>query len=577
MLLLNVNDLEKSFGSRTLFQGVSFGLEQGEKVGLVGPNGVGKSTLAKILAGQISPDEGQVTRSQGLHVGHLDQDPQFKKGLTIIDAIAEKTFDPIDAIAKAYELLSVLKLDQFGDQFLVEELSGGWKKRVALARELILNPDLLILDEPTNHLDVSGILWLEEFLASQKFACLMITHDRLFLQRVCDRILDLDPRNPQMLLDIKGTYLDYSEAKQGLLSAGIKQEEVLKNKLSREKEWLSRGPQARQTKQKARIEAAGELEEEFDSTRARNFKRSARIDFGEASRLPKKLIQAKDLSKSFGGREIFSDFSYLVRPTTRLGILGENGSGKSTLIRCLLGLEPSDSGALEQTEGIKVSYFEQGKETLDHSKTVLKNVCPEGDHVFFQGNFVHVRSYLERFLFFSHHVDLVVSKLSGGEKARLRLAQLMLQEAQILVLDEPTNDLDTETLEVLEEALSQFHGAVLLVTHDRFFMDSLCDQILALPQMQVFSDYFQWESWHRGGLQKNTKKSQQSSSEKPAPKKMSFKDKFELENMEQAIASLEGELKQLEAAGDYKKMAEVQATIDQKFSRWAELEAQAKG
>ncbi|HAG92146.1 MAG TPA: ABC transporter ATP-binding protein, partial [Bdellovibrionales bacterium] len=442
MHLINLNDISKSYGARTLYHSVSFGIESGEKVGFIGPNGVGKSTLVKIIAGEILPDQGSVTKSQGAKISLLEQDPQFRESDSIFDAVGEKLNDPLEQMAEIYQWISMLELGAFGEDFLVSKLSGGWRKRVALARELITGPDLLILDEPTNHLDVSSILWLEEFLSRQSFACLVITHDRPFLQRVCKRIIDLDNRNPNFILDIKGDYLSYSEAKQSLLSENSRHQDVLKNKLHREREWLSRGPQARQTKQKARIEAAGELEEQFSEVKARNLNQRAQIDFGESERLPKKLIEAKGLKKSFGSTELFSDFNLLIRPQTRLGLLGDNGSGKSTLIQCLLGKIPVDAGEITFAENLQVSYFEQGKETLEDHKTVLQNICPEGDHVHFQGEFIHVRSYLERFLFYSHHIDQLVSKLSGGERARLRLAQLMLKKAQVLILDEPTNDLD---------------------------------------------------------------------------------------------------------------------------------------
>lgn len=577
MVLLNAHKISKSYGSQLLFEDVSFGLNEGERVGLLGPNGAGKSTLAKMLAGRILPDGGSLTLAQGLRVGFLDQDPVFHPGQKLLEAILEKLNDPLDHQAKAYELISHLGLDEFGPEFLIQDLSGGWKKRVALARELILEPQLLILDEPTNHLDVSGILWLEKFLNSQAFSVLMITHDRLFLQRVCQRILDLDRRNPQYLLDVAGGYLEFCYAKEGLLNSNLRQEEVVKNKLRREREWLSRGPQARQTKQKARIKEAHDLEDHSGQLRERNKKLTAQLDFGENSSLPKKLIFAQNISKSFAERELFSDLNLLIGPSTRLGLMGDNGSGKSTLIRCLLGLEPVQDGKIEWAENFHYSYFEQGKETLNFNTTVQKNVCPEGDYVNFQGQFIHVRSYMERFLFFGHHLDRLAGKLSGGEKARLRLAQLMLNQAQVLILDEPTNDLDVETLDVLEESLQNFSGAVVLVTHDRYFMDAICNQILAFPQLEFFADYFQWEAHclkkksanHQSGDQK---KVDPATSKSPSSQRMSFKDKYELENMEATVLALEESLKEAESQQDYKKMADLQKAIEEKMERWATLE-----
>lgn len=615
LVLLNAHKLEKSYGTRTLFKDLSFGIESGEKVGLLGPNGVGKSTLLKILTGDTSVDSGQISKSKSMTVGFLDQEPLFKPSATIMDTILEKTKDPTDSLPKAYELMSSFNLYEFGEDFLVENMSGGWKKRVALARELILEPDLLLLDEPTNHLDIAGILWLEDFLRQGRFAMLMITHDRLFLQRTCNRILDLDPRNPNFVLDVRGEYVSYVESKDLILASQRRREDALSNKLRREKEWLSRGPQARQTKQKARIKDAYELDDTVAELSQRNRKVRSKIDFGKIDRLPKKLIYAEKIKKTFEHKLLFENLNILIRPTTRLALLGENGCGKSTLIKCLLEKEKVDSGSVQRAEGIQISYFEQNKETLDLNKSVLKNVCPDGDYVSFQGTFVHVRSYLERFLFYGNHTDLPASRLSGGERARLRLAQMMLNEAQILILDEPTNDLDTDTLNVLEEALESFNGAVILVTHDRYFMDSVCDEILSFPgergkpgQLLTFADYFQWERWHMGleeaPYQKPIGDAESSNEVKssnanvgatatpsltPTPNtpkaKLSFKDKFELEHMEKTISDLETQLTDLERQSQseeclkspsklaevYKKMADTQESIDQKYKRWEEL------
>lgn len=604
-LLISTYKLEKSFASKTLFSNVSLGIQDGDRIGLVGPNGAGKSTLLKILMSEVKPDGGEVTKKKGLKLGYLAQTPQFNDEQTILDAVLEKV-DAHDHLAEAYSLLSKLDLMQFGENFLVRELSGGWKKRVALARELIIEPELLLLDEPTNHLDVTSILWLEEFLESAKFATLIITHDRLFLQRVANKIFDLDPRNPNCLLTIDGDYLKYLEAKQQLVEAQQQRETVLKNTLRRETEWLRRGAQARQTKQKARIERAGSLNEEVSDLTSRNRARQVQIDFKETDRNPQKLIEADSISKSFGSRQIFNNFSYLVSPKTRLAILGDNGSGKTTLIKALLKQIKTDSGTVKHADNLQFAYFEQSRETLNPAMSLLRNICPEGDYVEYQGQYIFARSYLERFLFSRTQMDLPVEKLSGGEQSRLRLAQLMLKKAQVLILDEPTNDLDVDTLTVLEESLRSFSGAVILVTHDRYFMDQVAQQILSFTrkadgsnQLDFFTGYLQWEEWfddYKNNLEKMKNAKEQTSSENQSPnsssksKKLSFKEKFELENIEGNILVLEEKLSKAQSEANspevvsdsartqllYSEISSLQTEVDRLYSRWAELEEKLK-
>lgn len=596
MILISAHKIEKSFADRTLFTELSLGVEENERVGLVGPNGAGKSTLLKILAGETDADDGTVSRKKGLRLGFLHQTPIFKPDATILSTVLEKCDDPDDSLMRAYELVSLLDLSRFGLEFPVDQLSGGWKKRVALARELVLDPELLFMDEPTNHLDISGILWLEEYLSNAPFSVVLITHDRLFLQRVTNRIVDIDPRNPNFILSVKGDYAQYLEAKELELATLKRHEQVQKNRLRRETEWLHRGAQARQTKQKARIESAGDLKDSVQNLKEKNRSRITDIEFGEAEHSPKKLIEAVDLAKSYDGRTLFEDVNLLISPKTRLGLLGDNGCGKSTLIKILLGMEQPDQGQVKLADNLSVAYFEQSSETLDPELSVLKNILDEGDYVFFQGQPVHIRSYLDRFYFSGHKAELPVKKLSGGEQARLRIAKLMLKQAQILVLDEPTNDLDSDTLDSLEDSLKSFSGAVILVTHDRYFLDAVANQILAFPppqieetQLQKFANYFQFERWYLEETSSKKMKARAAAATASQPvekkKKLSFNEKYELENMEAAILKLETELanlnKETETVGsDHKKLAEihhkiaeVQAELDRRFERWTELEA----
>lgn len=613
MSLLSVQNLGHGFAGRTLFRNLQFGLLDGDRAGLLGPNGAGKSTLVKILSHRIEPDHGEVVHRRGLRIGFLDQDPEFAPEATLLSALIEASHDDDGGYSRAYELISTLGLARFDENGPVEKLSGGWKKRLALARELMKDPELLILDEPTNHLDVSSVQWLEEYLANSRLTQVIVTHDRLFLQRVTTRILDLDPRYQGGLLDFKGDYSGYLEAREQIILGQQQRERALKNTLRRETEWLRRGSIARQTKQQARIQAAGDLKEEVSSLRERNRVQVSGISFGDQEKNPEKLIAVEDLGQTFNGETfLYRHVDLKITPKTRVALLGDNGSGKSTLLRTLLGEIPPSEGKVKHADNLRVAYFEQSRDRLNPNQSVLENIAPGGDYVFFQGTHVHVRSYLDRFLFFGNKAELPVAKLSGGERARLRIAQLMLEPAQVLILDEPTNDLDLETLEVLEEALQQFRGAIILVTHDRYFMDAVCDTILAFPirspdqadlvtsdELVRFSSYFQWEDWEdrelirlRALTSKGGKKGAAAeavpSTASPGPKaKLSFKEQHELDGMEELIHQIEAKIAVIQAdlarpeilanhVELQKKTAELEQQeklLESKFTRWQELEA----
>ena len=475
--------------------------------------------------------------------------------------------DPHDweCISLAQEQLSKLALDGqygIGPESLVDKLSGGWRKRVALARELTRKPDLFLLDEPTNHLDVESIMWLEELLANAPFATLTITHDRLFLQRIANRILELDRRNPGGLLSIAGDYAHYLESKELLMSAQEQREVVLKNTLRRETEWLRRGAKARTTKQQARIQRHGVLADEVSELGVRNQNRVAKLDFSGAEKSPKRLIDAKKkISKAYGKRTIFKDVSLTVGPGSRIGILGPNGCGKSTLIRALTGREAPDSGDIMRADGLSVAYFEQNRDMLDPTKSILKTICPDGEFVDYCGRKMHVRGYLDRFLFSPGQMDMKVGKCSGGEQSRILLAILMLKEANVLVLDEPTNDLDMQTLGVLEDCLTEFSGAVILVTHDRYFLDQVAQKILAFNafdlnsgKIEVFEGLSQWEPWHEEqALQAKARAKAEVAAKKAGTstvvkkRKLSFNEQREFDSMEANIQKAEDLLEKLTA------------------------------
>lgn len=604
-ILVNAHELSHSFAARPLFSGLTFGIETGDRIGLIGPNGAGKSTLLKILASQISPDEGQISLQRGLRVSFLEQVPQFAPSATLWSTVMEGIADPEDweGMGLAHETISRLSLDRFEMETPIEKFSGGWQKRIALARELVKRPDLLLLDEPTNHLDIDTILWLETFLAQSRFATLTVTHDRLFLQKVSNRILEIDRRHEGGLLSVRGDYSAYLQARQQLISGQERREIVLRNTLRRETEWLRQGAKARTTKQQARIQRAGELKEEVEDLSYRNQNRVARIDFQAADKNPKKLLAAENVSKEYEGKTLFRNLSVRMTPGTRLGLLGANGSGKSTLIRVLLGQEKPSTGEVTHSDQLEVAYFDQRRDVLDPEVTVAKTLTP-GDTVEFRGGRTHIRSYLDRFLFTQMQMDMKVGRLSGGEQARLLIARLMLTQANLLVLDEPTNDLDIATLGVLEECLEDFPGAVILVTHDRYFLDRVSNQILAFPpepsngELVSFSDLAQWEAWMQGRTSKAGAPSPMVRSSSAlvvataAPavekkkRKLGFKEQRELDGMEAALHIAEA--KQTEFTHQLslpenqtnavflneltQALAQVEQEIDRLYKRWAELE-----
>jgi ATP-binding cassette subfamily F protein uup len=613
-IALSVQRLQKSYAGRELFREISFGLEDGERVGLLGPNGAGKSTLLKILAKNERPDSGDVVYRKGLRVAYLAQSPQFQPEDSIQSLLLNNYDMDSEQLSRAFEWIGKVGLSDLNFESPILELSGGWQKRVSLAQELMKNPDLLLLDEPTNHLDVLGIKWLEEFLQDAKLTCLMVTHDRLFLQRTCLRILDLDPQFPGQILSVPGTYSKYIETKTNMRAEQMVRETKLSNTLRREMEWLARGAKARQTKQQARQQSAADLGQEVGRLNNLNRDRSLQMSFGANEKGPQKLIQAQNLGQELGGRSLFKNLDMVVTVKTRVGLLGPNGAGKSTLIKTLLGILPPVEGRALMAEKLSVNYFEQNRDTLNPELSVRKNLCPEGDYVDFRGTFVHVRSYLDKFRFFKDRADLPVHRLSGGEQARLRIAQLMLKESKILVLDEPTNDLDLETLQILQQALEEFPGAVILVSHDRYFMDQVCSEILAFhpgtDQLIMFADYLQWEEWYDKNppLQATAKSNEAAATsasahekttpekpkEKPKSKPLTFTEKFDLEKMEEKSKGLEQDVHRAQEklaalssqpvtaelgqkiAKATQELASAQEKLEQLLERWADLDQRSK-
>ncbi|HET6335942.1 MAG TPA: ABC-F family ATP-binding cassette domain-containing protein [Polyangiales bacterium] len=613
-ILLTAKRLGHAFGARPLFDSVSFTISDGDRIGLIGPNGAGKSTLLAILAGKLTPDHGELVPRAELRVSHLSQVPRFELDDTARDVVRRALAGQREgerprelewqAEAKLEETLS--KLDLSGPRgeadTRVQNLSGGQQKRVALAAELALDPDLLLLDEPTNHLDVESIEWLERLLETSSFATVTITHDRYFLQRVSRRILELDRRNEDGLLDVAGDYATYLDRKQEILESQQKLEQSLRNTLRRETEWLRRGPAARTTKQTARIDRAKDLAQNVGELSSRNRTKRAEIELDATGRRSKLLIEAQGITKRFGDNQVFSEVDVLLGPGTRLALLGPNGAGKSTLLRVLIGRDEPTEGVVKRANDLQVQVFEQQRESLDLEMTVADTVAPGGDMIDFRGSRIHRFGYLERFLFRSEHMQMRVGRLSGGEQSRLLIARLMLKPADVLVLDEPTNDLDFDTLNVLEDALTKLDSGVLLVSHDRYFVDRVATQILAfhtapgeLGQVSAFADLTQWQVFHEGQESLRSSKAERqrnaaSADGKTKRKKLSYKDQREFDGMEARIHGTEAKLASLRAESErpevmsnagrvlelHTEMDRLQGEIDAMFARWAELEAMLK-
>jgi ATP-binding cassette subfamily F protein uup len=633
MNVVNVQDLRKSFGPRVIFSGVSFAVDEDEKVGFIGVNGSGKSTLFRIVAGLEPPDAGTLAFQRGIHVGYLSQDPEFEPGATILSAAASGRPELMEAIGEYHAVSEALargdgdaerllarqeqaaaRIDALGGwdyehrmeailtrlgverwEREVAGLSGGEQKRVALARVLLQQPELLLLDEPTNHLDADTVLWLEEHLQEYPGAVMLVTHDRYFLDRVVTRMIEVSVGE---LTPYPGGYTEYLEAKAERMERAAVEEDKRKKLIQQELEWARRSPPARTGKSKARLDRVDALQAEQREKRLPT-RTAVDIAANAPPRLGRIVLELKHVTKGYGGHTLIRDFSTILQAGERIGIIGPNGAGKTTLVRVILGLEPPDAGEVEVGKNTKVAYFDQRRSDLDPEKSIYENAAGQ-DWVSVGGERVHLRSYLESFLFPPAQQRQKVSSLSGGERNRLLLARLFLGDANLLVLDEPTNDLDLVTLQVLESVLAEWQGCVLLVTHDRYFLDKVATGLIVFEGDGVLRRHAGGYDLYRrlkdqrdaeAAAAQPAKKAPAPPPAKPAstdrPRKLGYREQRELEGIEAAIleaeerkdalaAELADPATYLRPAADVARLTAdfdaATARVDALYARWAELE-----
>jgi len=590
--IVNASGISKQFGLTPLFENISLTISEGDRIGLIGPNGSGKSTLLGILSGRILPDGGDLAIQKRTRMSFVAQNSEFPAGETV-QSIIEKalTLAGVHDTEHSAHSAEILGRAGFTDTSVAaDSLSGGWRKRLAIVEGLVQSPDILMLDEPTNHLDLAGIEWLETVLQTSTFACVVVSHDRYLLENVPHEIVELHRVYADGLLRVKGSYSNFLEAKEAYLHAQGKYQEALANRVHSEIEWLRRGAKARTRKSKARIDKAQEMIGELAELRNRTRTASAEIDFSSTDRKSKKLIELEDVSVSVGNRTLCTKLDFSILSRTRVGLVGPNGSGKTTLLRLLRNEIEPQRGTIRRADHLRIVYFDQNRR-LDPDITLRRALAPDSDSVLYQDRVIHVAAWAERFLFSSDALNQPVGRLSGGERARVLIAQLMLQRADVLLLDEPTNDLDIPTLEILEESLMEYSGALVLVTHDRFMLDRVSTVVLGfdgLGGVGIFADYSQWDDWQRSQTtkEKPVTAGQRTALSKEAKKKLSYVEAREFESIEHRILEAEEKLRlasdaladpaiasngpSLIEAGE--QLDAAQRQVDQLYARWAELD-----
>ncbi|TWU50920.1 ABC transporter ATP-binding protein uup [Rubripirellula tenax] len=595
MPLVSLDDLSIGFRGPLLLDGVSAVIERGEKIGLLGRNGAGKTTLLRMFDGEVIPDHGAITFAPHAKIARLTQDVPRDWAGTVTSIVTEGQpgyDDPETQWQVEHAVESTLSKMELDGDALFEKLSSGMKRRVLLARAIAMEPDVLLLDEPTNHLDIESILWLENFLKRFRQTLVFITHDRSFLQSLATRIWEIDRGR---LFDWSCDYATFLQRKEGALAAEEKQNALFDKKLAQEEVWIRQGIKARRTRNEGRVRALKQLRLQRGDRRSVEGK--AKLNLQEAARSGALVADVKEISFSYGDRTILSDFSTTLMRGDRVGIMGPNGAGKTTLLKLLLGQLKPDSGEVKLGTNLEISYFDQLRDTLDPEKTVQENVGDGSDKILIGDKSKHIVGYLQDFLFTPERARTQVKYLSGGERNRALLAKLMTKPANVIVLDEPTNDLDSETLDLLEEQLIDFSGTVLMVSHDRTFLNNVVTSTIVYEEGGVKEYDGGYDDWKAALARRELaakeapieKPKQAAVATKPAPtKKLSFKDKHELEKMPQRIEKLESSIAAINEtmagptyyqkggdhiAKDAAKLKELQEELTSAYARWEELEA----
>lgn len=635
MAIITLTDAQLAFGHYPMLDHATFSMEAGEKIGLIGRNGTGKSSLLQVLAGQAQLDDGMLTMQQGLTIAYVEQDPLYPKDKTVFDVVSaaltsihelmkehqvlseklatdsspetlerfmalQTQLDAVDAWNLNHKVSNILDRLSLPADTTISNLSGGQYKRVALARGLINTPDLLLLDEPTNHLDFESILWLENILKEFNGSLLFITHDRRFLDNIATRIVELDRGK---LFSYSGNFSAYRETKAKQLEIESIENAKFDKFLAQEEVWIRKGIEARRTRNEGRVRRLEALRRERAARRERQGQVKLSLSSGERS--GKLVAELTDVNKSFGGRTIVRNFSDIILRGDKVGLIGPNGIGKTTLLKLILGELKPDSGKVQLSTRLNIAYFDQMRSQLNDNDTLRDTVSPGSDYVEVGSQKKHVMSYLSDFLFPPERARSPVSSCSGGEKNRLLLARLFARPANVLVLDEPTNDLDIDTLELLEALLADYDGTVFLVSHDRAFLDNVVTQVIAAEGDGLWREYVGgYSDWERvrpvpektpakAKAAETNKNQRKTNSDQPKPrKKLSYKDQKELDALPAKIAALEGEQAQISTrlsdpsiyAGDgsegirlNKRFVEIEEELMEYITRWEELEAKTAG
>lgn len=598
-LLLSLNQISITKGSNRLFDGLSFGIDESDRIGIIGPNGAGKSTLLKILCGKDVPDEGEVSFRRNLRVAMVAQEDISGENLSALEFVkkrlmTEAKLADFDAEIQAAIYLGMVDLED--PSVPLGKLSGGWRKRVAIASAIAQDPDLLILDEPTNHLDWDGILWLESYLKTYEKAFMIVSHDRSFLDNLSNRIIEINGLYKDGFLSFHSNYTEFLTKRQEYADAQMTLQAKLSNKAKREVEWLRAGVKARTTKSSARMKEAYQLLDTLDDVKGRNAvgDRRSRIEIDSSERKSKKLIELKNFNLSFGDLNLIKNLNFVMRPKNCLGLLGHNGSGKTSFLRAIMGEIKVPEETIQKADGLQIIYFDQKRASVPKDINLMQFLGEGSDYVTFKDQALHVASYASRFLFTSEKMQLKISQLSGGEQARLAIAKLLLQPADVLIFDEPTNDLDIATIEILEDTINAFDGLVLMVSHDRYFLNAICNSYIAFDGKGGWTNYADLDQWLKHKPPEPIAESKPEVAVSAKPKsgnpKLSFKDKRRLEGIEEEIKQAELALETTKEAmldpgvvADYKRFNQLatdletyQSKVSELYQLWEDLEAKDK-